>query len=108
VAKVGTAEDETLRLWIQLEKVAAWEMLKPMKTLTFLWRKSRWNSPRVYSRRLDWDTFLREARRLNNAQVADRGIPSRCVARWAVGGLRKVAVMFFLVRVSFFLAISDR
>ena len=40
-----------------------------------------------YSRRLDWDPFLREARLLNGAQVADRGISSRCVARRAVGGL---------------------
>ena len=40
-----------------------------------------------YSRRLDWDPFLREAKLLNGALVADRGISSRCVARWAVGGL---------------------
>lgn len=40
-----------------------------------------------YCRRLDWDPFLREARLLNGAQVADRGISSRCIARWAVGGL---------------------
>jgi hypothetical protein len=40
-----------------------------------------------YSRRLDWDPFLREARLLDGAQVAGRGISSRCVARWAVGGL---------------------
>ena len=40
-----------------------------------------------YSQRLDWDPFLREARLLDGAQVAGRGISSRCVARWAVGGL---------------------
>ncbi|MDA1052917.1 MAG: SRPBCC family protein [Planctomycetota bacterium] len=40
-----------------------------------------------YSRRLDWDPFLREARLLNGAHFADRGVSSRCVARWAVGGL---------------------
>ena len=40
-----------------------------------------------YSRRLDWDPFLREARLLNGDVVADRGISSRCAARWAVGGL---------------------
>ena len=40
-----------------------------------------------YSRRLDWDPFLREARLLDGAAVAARGISSRCVARRAVGGL---------------------
>ncbi|WP_442509664.1 SRPBCC family protein [Novipirellula sp. SH528] len=39
-----------------------------------------------YSRRLEWDTFLREARLLNGAQVADVGVSSRCIARCAVGG----------------------
>ena len=39
-----------------------------------------------YSRRLEWDPFLREARLLDGAQVADVGVSSRCVARRAVGG----------------------
>lgn len=39
-----------------------------------------------YSRRLDWDPFLREARLLNDAPAADLGVSSRCVARRAVGG----------------------
>jgi len=40
-----------------------------------------------YSRRLEWDTFLREARLLSDAQAAGLGVSSRCVARWTVGGL---------------------
>ena len=40
-----------------------------------------------YPRRLDWDPFLREARLLDDAQIADVGVSSRCVARRAVGGL---------------------
>ena len=40
-----------------------------------------------YSRRLDWDPFLREATLLNGATCADLGVVSRCVARRAVGGL---------------------
>lgn len=39
-----------------------------------------------YSRRLEWDPFLREASLLNDAQVAGAGVSSRCVARRAVGG----------------------
>ncbi|MFT5094952.1 MAG: hypothetical protein ACI93T_003796 [Porticoccaceae bacterium] len=40
-----------------------------------------------YSRRLDWDSFLRTASLLNGARVADVGVSSRCVARLTVGGL---------------------
>ena len=40
-----------------------------------------------YSRRLDWDPFLRQADLLNGANQADVHVTSRCVARWAVGGL---------------------
>jgi hypothetical protein len=40
-----------------------------------------------YSRRLEWDPFLRAASLLNDAQVAELGVSSRCVARRAVGGL---------------------
>ena len=39
-----------------------------------------------YSRRLEWDPFLREAYLLNNAKTADLGVSSRCIARWTVGG----------------------
>lgn len=40
-----------------------------------------------YDRRLAWDPFLREARLLDDAVCADVGVSSRCVARWAVGGM---------------------
>ncbi len=40
-----------------------------------------------YPRRLEWDSFLREAKLLDGALTADRGVSSRCVARWAAGGL---------------------
>jgi len=40
-----------------------------------------------YSRRLDWDPFLRQARLLDGARVADIGVTSRCIARRAVGGM---------------------
>ena len=39
-----------------------------------------------YSRRLEWDPFLREAYLLNDAETADLGVSSRCIARRAVGG----------------------
>jgi hypothetical protein len=39
-----------------------------------------------YSRRLDWDPFLREAVLLNGAKAADIGVSSRCVARRHAGG----------------------
>lgn len=39
-----------------------------------------------YTRRLDWDPFLREARLLNDASAADLGVVSRCVARRTAGG----------------------
>ncbi len=40
-----------------------------------------------YSRRLEWDPFLREACLLNGATSAGIGVSSRCVARRIVGGL---------------------
>ena len=40
-----------------------------------------------YSQRLHWDPFLREARLVDGAEVADIGVSSRCVARRAVGGM---------------------
>ncbi|NOZ41490.1 MAG: SRPBCC family protein [Planctomycetes bacterium] len=40
-----------------------------------------------YSRRLEWDPFLREARLLEGAKKADIGVTSRCVAHRGVGGL---------------------
>lgn len=39
-----------------------------------------------YSRRLEWDPFLREARLLDGAEVSGIGVSSRCVARRSVGG----------------------
>ena len=39
-----------------------------------------------YSRRLEWDPFLRQATLLHGAQSAGLGVSSRCVARRAVGG----------------------
>ena len=40
-----------------------------------------------YSRRLDWDPFLREARLLQDARHAGPGVTARCVARRLAGGL---------------------
>ncbi len=40
-----------------------------------------------YSKRLDWDPFLREARLLEGATCADVGVRSICTARWASGGM---------------------
>jgi hypothetical protein len=40
-----------------------------------------------YSRRLEWDPFLREAVLLNGATEAGAGVSSRCTARAAVGGI---------------------
>lgn len=40
-----------------------------------------------YSRRLEWDPFLRKAHMLGKAQTAGRGVEARCVARWTAGGL---------------------
>lgn len=40
-----------------------------------------------YSRRLEWDPFLRSASLLNAAAAADVGVQSRCVARWGAGGV---------------------
>lgn len=40
-----------------------------------------------YSRRLEWDPFLREARLLDDATAADIGVVARCVARRMGGGL---------------------
>jgi hypothetical protein len=51
-----------------------------------------------YSRRLDWDPFLREALLLNEALVADLGVSSRCVARRAVGGLAMETVYISFTR----------
>jgi len=39
-----------------------------------------------YSRRLEWDPFLREAVLLNDATAAGAGVSSRCTARLAAGG----------------------
>ena len=39
-----------------------------------------------YSRRLEWDPFLQEARLLDGADAADVGISSRCIARRTAGG----------------------
>ncbi len=39
-----------------------------------------------YTRRLEWDPFLREAHLLDGAEVAEIGVASRCIARRAVGG----------------------
>jgi hypothetical protein len=39
-----------------------------------------------YSRRLEWDPFLREARLLDAALAARKGVRSRCVARRSLGG----------------------
>ena len=38
-----------------------------------------------YSRRLDWDPFLREARLLNGAEAAAVGVRAWCVARNGIG-----------------------
>jgi hypothetical protein len=40
-----------------------------------------------YSRRLEWDPFLREARLLEGANAAAVGVKSVCTARWASGGM---------------------
>src|SRR5215510_14212892 len=40
-----------------------------------------------YTRRLEWDPFLREARLLDGAARADVGVKSLCTARWASGGM---------------------
>src|SRR5215510_6580060 len=40
-----------------------------------------------YSRRLEWDPFLREARLLDGASSADVEVKSICTARWASGGM---------------------
>lgn len=39
-----------------------------------------------YSRRLEWDPFLRKAFLLNKAERAAKGVSSRCVARLQAGG----------------------
>ena len=39
-----------------------------------------------YSRRLEWDSFLRHARLLHGARHAAVGTTALCVARRAVGG----------------------
>ncbi len=39
-----------------------------------------------YTRRLEWDPFLREAVLLDHAKQAGRGVVSRCVSRLRVGG----------------------
>ena len=51
-----------------------------------------------YSRRLEWDPFLREARLLHAAKLADVGVTSRCVSRWAVGGLSMETVYVTFAR----------
>lgn len=40
-----------------------------------------------YSRRLEWDPFLREARLIGNAFRAGVAVEARCVARRSLGGL---------------------
>jgi hypothetical protein len=40
-----------------------------------------------YSRRLEWDPFLREARLLEGAASAGVGVQSICAARWGSGGM---------------------
>jgi hypothetical protein len=40
-----------------------------------------------YSRRLDWDPFLREARLLDGAGSAEVGVKSVCAAHWGSGGM---------------------
>ena len=40
-----------------------------------------------YSRRLDWDPFLKKAALLNGAQAAGVGVHSICVAKNRLGGL---------------------
>jgi uncharacterized protein YndB with AHSA1/START domain len=40
-----------------------------------------------YSRRLEWDPFLKDARLLDGAERAGLGIKSRCTARNGFGGL---------------------
>ena len=40
-----------------------------------------------YPRRLLWDPFLRSANLLDGATQAEVGVSSRCVARWAAGGM---------------------
>jgi hypothetical protein len=40
-----------------------------------------------YSKRLEWDPFLREARLLEGASSAAVGVKSICTARWASGGM---------------------
>jgi hypothetical protein len=40
-----------------------------------------------YSKRLEWDPFLREARLLDGAASAGVGVKSICTARWASGGM---------------------
>jgi hypothetical protein len=40
-----------------------------------------------YSKRLDWDPFLREARLLDGAASAEVGVKSICTARWTSGGM---------------------
>jgi hypothetical protein len=40
-----------------------------------------------YSRRLEWDTLLKEARLLDGAQAAGQGVKSVCVGRNALLGL---------------------
>jgi Polyketide cyclase / dehydrase and lipid transport len=40
-----------------------------------------------YTRRLEWDPFLRQARLLDGADAAAVGVKSLCTARWNSGGL---------------------
>ena len=40
-----------------------------------------------YSRRLAWDPFLRSAELLEGSREADRGVTSRCSAKFSAGGL---------------------
>ncbi|TFF39264.1 type II toxin-antitoxin system RatA family toxin [Mucilaginibacter psychrotolerans] len=38
-----------------------------------------------YSKRLDWDTFLKQAELINGATEADKGVRAWCVARNGIG-----------------------
>ena len=51
-----------------------------------------------YPIRLQWDPFLRAAYLLNGATQAEVGVSSRCVARWAAGGLGMTTVYISLRR----------
>lgn len=51
-----------------------------------------------YSRRLEWDPFLREARLLNDARAADLGVSCRCIARRPVGGFAMDSVYVSFAR----------